>query len=620
VTFDQDLPARAVVRLGNFCSGSVIQRNIVLTAGHCFCTVNIGSTVTVSLPRPDNPTFSVGGTLVDLFRDNDVCTRAANSKDPEDASADLAIVRLDRNLTTTELPEVMPVYTNPDFFDRFCNPSMPTQTGVSFPCTSQDRNFLASPIQLVGWANGLKRGGTNSSVYLSTESFSLNPLAGADGWYIVANAEESFTRNEPGDSGGPITFRLNGGPVTQFGVWNGTFRPFIGDDFMAWSPTWNNGNSIGGRSTGDFVASFIQDADGDGVNDAIDNCPPSRCKSNKFFTCNNPNQENNDTDGFGDACDNCPTATNPSQTDTDGDRVGDACDICPSEGANNTVDTDRDFVGDVCDNCVGTYNPFPACTQNADCQSGRCLTGGADYGRCSSSGAICQPVRGFPCATGAGSCQGIVDGIGTFFACSKQPDGDGDKIGNACDNCNNFNDARILANSNDIAENREGMLALGDACDPAPLFTIKTVLGTLPSLVPGSLYDPRQVTLFSGSAGVGSNSTSAPHAPFTAAPVGFRHCDCLENNNPLDEALCRVRLCTPLAGEFENSLLWMKVTTGAGPAGTVVPTSVPTPDPDLTFSPEYRSDVWCGDPMPHPMVIGQRVECRLGVPRPLFWF
>lgn len=71
------------------------------------------------------------------------------------------------------------------------------------------------------------------------------------------------------------------------------------------------------------------DTDGDGVEDAIDNCPGTA----------NPGQGDADGDGIGDACDpdtdgdgvangsdNCAEVPNPSQSDGDGDGVGDACD------------------------------------------------------------------------------------------------------------------------------------------------------------------------------------------------------------------------------------------------------------------------------------------------------
>lgn len=62
----------------------------------------------------------------------------------------------------------------------------------------------------------------------------------------------------------------------------------------------------------------IPDQDGDGVPDAMDNCP----------TVPNPDQHDEDGDRLGDVCDPCPVST--TNTDTDGDGVGDACDPHPS--------------------------------------------------------------------------------------------------------------------------------------------------------------------------------------------------------------------------------------------------------------------------------------------------
>lgn len=60
------------------------------------------------------------------------------------------------------------------------------------------------------------------------------------------------------------------------------------------------------------------DIDGDGVIDALDNCPDKP----------NPTQANEDGDALGDACDPCPPYTD--NTDTDGDGVGDLCDPRPT--------------------------------------------------------------------------------------------------------------------------------------------------------------------------------------------------------------------------------------------------------------------------------------------------
>jgi hypothetical protein len=61
----------------------------------------------------------------------------------------------------------------------------------------------------------------------------------------------------------------------------------------------------------------VQDVDGDGAPDDVDNCVDD----------SNPGQEDDDFDGVGDVCDNCPTEPNPGQEDGFGAvGLGDVCD------------------------------------------------------------------------------------------------------------------------------------------------------------------------------------------------------------------------------------------------------------------------------------------------------
>ena len=61
----------------------------------------------------------------------------------------------------------------------------------------------------------------------------------------------------------------------------------------------------------------INDLDGDGVSDEIDNCP----------NISNPLQEDEDGDGIGDVCDNCIAVANPLQEDADNNGIGDICEV-----------------------------------------------------------------------------------------------------------------------------------------------------------------------------------------------------------------------------------------------------------------------------------------------------
>lgn len=181
------------------------------------------------------------------------------------------------------------------------------------------------------------------------------------------------------------------------------------------------------------------DADDDGINDDVDNCP----------AISNADQVDVDHDGIGDACDsfidtdgdgdadmsdNCPLVFNPDQADNDNDGIGDLCDN----------DDDNDTVLDGSDNCQYNANldqadqdedgVGDACEDDVD---GDTVLDGNDN-----------------CPTSPNTDQADQDQDGTGDVCDN--DIDGDSVENTSDNC------PVVSNANQ-ANNDED--AQGDLCD-----------------------------------------------------------------------------------------------------------------------------------------------------------
>ncbi|GIW40316.1 MAG: hypothetical protein KatS3mg076_0893 [Candidatus Binatia bacterium] len=77
-----------------------------------------------------------------------------------------------------------------------------------------------------------------------------------------------------------------------------------------------------------MAVACVGDADGDGICDALDNCPATF----------NPEQEDEDGDGSGDACDPCPR---DPDDDADGDGVCADLDRCPETRIPEAIPTIR---------------------------------------------------------------------------------------------------------------------------------------------------------------------------------------------------------------------------------------------------------------------------------------
>jgi hypothetical protein len=109
------------------------------------------------------------------------------------------------------------------------------------------------------------------------------------------------------------------------------------------------------------------DMDGDGVPDAMDNCPTV---FNPIRPMDNGVQGDADGDGIGDACDVCPLDANTNMctvvdpNDRDHDGIPNSSDNCPDVANPDQLDTDHDGKGDVCDAC-----PMDANMGSAGCPS-----------------------------------------------------------------------------------------------------------------------------------------------------------------------------------------------------------------------------------------------------------
>lgn len=156
---------------------------------------------------------------------------------------------------------------------------------------------------------------TNPSTASLADLFFLN---NQEGWAVGSHGAIIHTTD------GGTTWNIEGAGLTS--------AVLRGVHFT--SPT--NGYAVG---NGGILLKYTEiagmdDSDGDGVPDDVDNCP----------LVSNGDQMDSDDDGVGDACDNCPLTPNQDQADSNANGIGDACDNPPE-----ICDLDQDGDIDILD-------------------------------------------------------------------------------------------------------------------------------------------------------------------------------------------------------------------------------------------------------------------------------
>lgn len=240
------------------------------------------------------------------------------------------------------------------------------QVTVSGQCASITGEVIDQNQNLASVVGQFNNG--NSTATVSGSSFVVDRCdlaGGAQTAQIVATDDTNLSSSEQVhftiDAGktGDYNYHINQGHISwgygysecylEFGTNEFTMREYpAGTNQCQWVA--DGAPSCKGQNQACQQPTSNPDVDGDGVQDALDNCPNDA----------NADQADNDNDGIGNVCDSTP---NGSTTDADGDGVDDSTDNCPNTANADQADNDNDGIGNVCDstpNGPATCNEFTA--------------------------------------------------------------------------------------------------------------------------------------------------------------------------------------------------------------------------------------------------------------------
>lgn len=523
---------------GRSCSGTVVSRRHVLTAGHC--TVGAVGKYTIWFAQAPDRTETIEATVQRVW---DVRAPAELSPSEDGGGKDVALLLLDELVPISLVKNIPRVNTGDvgDFIWRNRNQTfMVAGYGGHWPERRYGKVKKPKAMQLE----------CNSGIF-SVTGFTC--LRFPELWLDFHGSQ---AKGESGDSGGPLFgFDEATGEYVLIGVRSG-HRWWKSD--ITFDPNKQVFAPIGKLGKGGVqVASEIgEDADRDDVPDHLDNCKPKFCEDRKLpmDRCINPGQEDDDGDGIGDQCDNCPqwrcdmigdgrSCQNVLQKDFDRDGVGDICDACPEVPSLE----DKMPEGPIGKHCGCDGEVFDTCDDDLDCAliwAGKCIVD-------------------------KDASEGVVGGF-----CSKLPDMDWDGIPDACDSCEVIPDTDDT-NSNVHIEEEIGALKLGDVCDPVPIAPMEKgepavypwwYVPIYGSGEPG--VDFQELRLYPW---MGANLHLPPDT--FEQPLVFRHCSCFDAFGVrLDKNDCAKYLCPPSQAEFQEGD-WKRATIGEQRHGSIVPIS-----------------------------------------------